>query len=292
MPASAKRSLRLALGVTLGFFLVELGGGLYTNSLSLMADAFHMLLDSMALLISFAAVVIAERPSNPVQTYGYRRAEILAAFFNAMILLGLSSFLIFKASARLTAPAPVRELPMLIIAASGLGVNLANLFLLRRAQKESLNVRSAYLHVLGDSLGSLVVIVAAVLIAGTGNTIYDALGSLAISGLILVSAMRLFLKTLAVLMEASPSHLSTAEIQDSFLALPGVRGVHDLHVWTLTSGFEVLSAHLTVTDLASSQEILSGAQEMLRQRYGITHPTIQIETDFHPECLHGHGTCA
>jgi len=292
MSGSVKTSLRLAMGSTLGFFLVELGGGLYANSLSLVADAFHMLLDAAALGISYAAVVMAERPSNPVQTYGYRRAEILAAFFNALLLLGLSAVLAFKAASRLAHPVPVRDVPMLVIAVIGLAVNGVNLSLLHHSQRESLNVRSAYLHVLSDSLGSLVVIVSAVLIRWTGSTRYDALGSLIISILILVSATRLFLKTLSVLMEASPAHLSTDEIREALLSLPGVHDVHDLHVWTLGSGYEILTAHLTAADLSTCQEILSRGQELLRRRFNIAHPTLQIETDFRPECGQGHGSCS
>jgi len=292
MSGSVKTSLRLALGGTLGFFLIELSGGWYADSLSLVADAFHMLLDAAALGISYTAVLMAERPSNPVQTYGYRRAEILAAFFNALLLLGLSAGLAFKAASRLAHPVPVREVPMLVIAVIGLVVNGVNLSLLHHSQRDSLNVRSAYLHVLSDSLGSLVVIASAVLIRWTGSARWDALGSLAISVLILVSATRLFIKTLSVLMEASPAHLSTDEIKEALLALPGVIGVHDLHVWTLASGYEILTAHVTAADLSTSQEILSRAQELLRLRFKITHPTLQIETDFHPECGQGHGSCS
>jgi cobalt-zinc-cadmium efflux system protein len=292
MQRTAQASLRLALAATFGFFLVELLGGLYTNSLSLLADAFHMLLDAMALFISFLAVQLAERPSTPVRTYGYKRAEILAAFFNAMLLMGLSIALILKAANRFSSPAPVREVPMLVIAVAGLGINLFNVWLLRRSQKVSLNVRSAYLHVLSDSLGSVVVIGAAVLIGVTGKSFYDAVGSLAISALILISSTQLFLKTLSILMEASPAHLSTEEIRASLAGLPGVSGVHDLHVWTLTSSYEILTAHLTLHDLARSQEILSQAQGMLREKFHILHPTLQIETEFRAECAQGNGDCA
>jgi cobalt-zinc-cadmium efflux system protein len=292
MPRTVQSSLRLALAATFGFFLVELMGGLYTNSLSLLADSFHMLLDAMALLISYLAVRLAERPSTAVQTYGYRRAEILAAFFNAMLLMGLSIALILKAVGRLAAPSPVKEVPMLIIALAGLAVNLFNLRLLHRGQRESLNVRSAYLHVLSDSLGSVVVIIAAVLIEITGWTGYDAAGSLAIAVLILGSATQLFLKTLSVLMEASPAHLSTDEIRSGLEALPGVAGVHDLHVWSLTAGFELLTAHLIVRDADLGPEVLKGAQAMLRSRFNILHPTLQIEAGPAGDCAQGDGNCA
>jgi len=292
MSLAARSSLRLALATTFGFFLLELLGGLYTYSLSLLADSFHMLLDAMALLISFLAVRLAERPSTPVQTYGYKRAEILAAFFNAMLLMGLSIALILKAVGRLAAPAHVRELPMLVIAVAGLGVNLFNVWLLHRSQGQSLNVRSAYLHILSDSLGSIVVIAAALLIEFTGRTGYDAAGSLAIAGLILFSATRLFLETLSILMGASPAHLSTSEIKASLERLPGVAGVHDLHVWTLTSSYEILTAHITLQDLSRSQDILSEAQRMLKSKFNILHPTLQLETEFHAECSRGDGNCS
>jgi cobalt-zinc-cadmium efflux system protein len=292
MAAAPKSSLRLALFTTLALFAAELAGGLFTRSLSLVADSFHMLLDAMALALSFLAMVMAERPSNERQTYGFKRAEILAAFFNAMFLMGLSLVLILKAAGRLAEPVPVREGPMLAIAGVGFAVNLFNLWLLHRDQGASLNVRSAYLHILSDSLGSVVVIAAGVLMALTGRTWYDAAGSLLIAGLILFSATRLFLQTLGILMEASPSHISTAEVRVALGGIPGVRDVHDLHVWTLTSGYELLTAHLEVEAIEGSQSVLTRAHALLHERFGIAHATLQVETDHRKECGRAHGTCA
>lgn len=292
MHTTPKSALRLALFTTGAFFFVELAGGLLTHSLSLVADSFHMLLDSMALVLSFLALLWAERPRNEVQTYGFKRAEILAAFFNALLLMGLSLFLIARAAARFAAPVEVSEGPMLAVAVAGFAVNLFNLWLLHRGQGASLNIRSAYLHVLSDSLGSVAVVVSALLIRWTGQSFYDSLGSIVISVLILVSAARLFLKTLGVLMEASPSHISTAEVKASLEGLPGVREVHDLHVWSLTPGAELLTAHLAVGDLEGSQALLARAHGLLRDRFGIEHATLQIETDYHRECYRANGTCA
>ena len=292
MRTTPKGALRLALWTTLTLFLVELAGGVVTHSLSLVADSFHMLLDALALGLSLLALLFAERPSNAVQTYGFKRAEILAAFFNAMVLMGLSIFLILKAIGRFAAPVPIREGPMLAVAAAGFAVNLFNLWLLHRDRGASLNIRSAYLHVLSDSLGSVAVMVSAALILVTGNTVYDAAGSLLISALILVSAARLFIKTLGVLMEASPSHISTAEVRACLAALSGVKEVHDLHVWSLTSGYELLTAHLAVSDLEGSQATLARAHVVLRERFGIRHATLQIETEYHRECHHADGSCA
>jgi cobalt-zinc-cadmium efflux system protein len=206
--------------------------------------------------------------------------------------MGLSLVLILKAFARLAAPAEVREGPMLAVAAAGFAVNLFNLWLLHRGQGASLNLRSAYLHVLSDSLGSVAVIVAGILIVLTGRTWYDAAGSLLIAGLILFSAARLFIKTLGVLMEATPAHISTGEVKASLGGLAGVREVHDLHIWSLTSGYELLTAHLAVGDLREGQEILERAHRLLLERFGIAHATLQIETDCRREGGHGHGTCA
>lgn len=292
MRSTPKGALRLALTTTLALFLAELAGGLLTNSLSLVADSFHMLLDALALGLSLLAVVFAERPSNEVQTYGFKRAEILAAFFNAMALMALSIVLILKAFGRLAEPVEVREGPMLAVAAAGFAVNLFNLWLLHRGRGASLNIRSAYLHVLSDSLGSVAVMVAGVLILLTGKTWYDAAGSLLIAGLILVSSSRLFIKTLGVLMEASPSHLSTAEVKAGLGSLAGVRDVHDLHIWSLTSGFELLTAHLVVKDLEAGQEVLERAHRLLEERFAIRHATLQIETDCRREGGHAHGFCA
>jgi cobalt-zinc-cadmium efflux system protein len=291
MHMAPKSALRLALATTFAFFAAELAGGLWTRSLGLVSDSLHMLLDSTALGLSLLALTWAERPANPVQTYGFKRAEVLAAFFNAMLLMGLSAVLIVRALGRLAEPVAVRATPMLWIAAAGFAVNLFNLWLLHRGQAASLNIRSAYLHVLSDCLGSLAVVTAALLIRATGLTLFDSLASLLISGLILASAVRLFIKTLGVLMEASPSHLSTAEVKDSLSALPGVTGVHDLHVWTLTSGFDLLTAHLTVDDPSRGPDLLTRARAVLRERFGIDHATLQIEPESHREACRANGAC-
>lgn len=270
------------LGLTAGFLLIEVVGGLWTGSLALLADAGHMLTDVGGLSLALLAVWFAGKPPTPAHTYGYLRMEIFAALTNGVVLSGVAVFVLYEAYRRLWAPPEILAGPMLAIAILGLGVNLIGMWLLRGGAGESLNLRGAYLELLGDALGSLGVILAAVIIQTTGLYLADPVISAGIGLLILPRTWGVMRQAVHILMEGVPPHLDIREIETAMAAAHGVRAVHDLHVWTLTSGKEALSAHVLVDDLADGQHILLDLQQLLHERFGIEHITIQLETDRSP----------
>jgi cobalt-zinc-cadmium efflux system protein len=281
--ASRSRAALLAtLGLTVAFMLVEFAAGLWTGSLALVADAGHMLTDAGALALALFATWIAARPPTPAKTYGYYRAEILAALVNAVILLVVAGVVLYEAWRRILAPSPVLAAPMAVVAAAGLAVNVTGAWLLHRGARESLNVRAAYLEVLSDALASLAVLVAAAIIIMTGLTIADPLASAAIALLIVPRTWRLLRQAVNVLLEGTPAHLELTEIEAAMTRVAGVRRVHDLHVWTLTSGREAMSAHVVVTDVRESERLLASLHAVLHARFGIDHTTIQLETEPSP----------
>jgi cobalt-zinc-cadmium efflux system protein len=270
--------LALTLALTCAFLVVELAGALWTNSLALLADAGHMLTDAGALGLALFATWIAARPPTPAKTYGYYRAEILAALVNALVLLGVAGFILFEAWQRLREPAAVLAGPMAVVAALGLGVNLVCAWLLHRGAAGSLNVRAAYLEVLSDALSSLATLVAAGVVLATGWTGADPIASAAIALLIVPRTWSLLRQAVNVLLEGVPAHLDLGEIEAAMCAVPGVRRVHDLHVWTLTSGREAMSAHVVVDDVRESERLLEVLHAVLHARFGIDHTTVQLET--------------
>lgn len=270
------RKLLIVLLLTTTFMVVEAVGGWLSGSLALIADAGHMLTDAGALGLSLATVWIARRPATPRKTFGYLRLEILAALVNGGVLLGLAAWVVVEAIRRLQAPTPVQSGLFLAIAVTGLVVNLIGLWVLHGVQHGSLNVRGAYLHVLGDALGSVGAIGAALVIRYTGWLPADPLISIVISGLILVGAWRLVRESVDVLLEAVPAHVDLDQVRAGMLAVPGVQAVHDLHVWTVTSGMVAMSGHVVVPDLASHPVTLGRLQERLLGQ-GIAHATIQLE---------------
>jgi cobalt-zinc-cadmium efflux system protein len=278
---AAARS-RSVLGVTLLLtavtMIVEFVAGLWTGSLALLADAGHMLTDATALGLALIATWLAARPPTPAKTYGYYRAEILAALANALLLFGVAGSILVEAWHRLRVSAPVLAAPMAAFAALGLAVNLLAAWLLHRGARESLTVRAAYLEVLGDALSSLAALVAAAVMVLTGWTAADPLASAAIVLLILPRTWRLLRQAVNVLLEGTPPHLSLTEIEDAMTRVPGVRRVHDLHVWTLTSGREAMSAHVVVADVRESERLLEALHAVLHAKFGIDHTTIQLET--------------
>lgn len=274
-----KHRLRAALALTAGFAAIEVAGALWTGSLSLLADAAHMLVDTCGLLLSLLALWFAERPATPAKTYGYYRVEILAALVNGVVLCLMAVAILFKAYERILAPAPVPGGPMLALAVTGLVVNLISMRLLRPGAGESLNVRGAYLEVLGDAASSAAVIVAAGIILFTGWTIADPLAGLAIALLILPRTWSLLRQAVNILLEGAPPHLDVTEIEAAMREAQGVRRVHDLHVWTLTSGREAMSAHVVVDPDAPGDRILDALHVILHARFGIDHTTIQIERE-------------
>jgi len=271
--------LTATLVLTCGFVIVEVAGALWSGSLALLADAGHMLADAGGLGLALFAIWIAGRPPTPAKTYGYYRAEILAALVNAVVLLVVAAGILLETYRRLVAPPAILGGPMLGVAAVGLIVNLACAGLLHGAAETSLNVRAAYLEVLGDALSSVGVVVAAALVVLTGWTLADPLVSGAIALVIVPRTWRLLRQAVNVLLEGTPAHLNLAEIQDAMRSVPGVRRVHDLHVWTLTSEREAMSAHVVVDDVRDSERLLETLHAVLHARFGIDHTTIQLETE-------------
>ena len=274
-----KRRLWAVFALTAGFLAVETAAALWTGSLALLADAAHMLVDAAAVLLSLVAVWFAERPATPEKTYGYYRVEILAALVNGVVLCLLAVWILIEAYERFRSPPAVPGGPILVVAAIGLGVNLAGMLLVRGAAAESLNVRSVYLDLLGDAASSLAVIGAGAVIFFTGWTAADPLASAGIALVILPRTWGLLRQAANVLLEGAPAHLDVNEIGLALSEAPGVRGVHDLHVWTLTSGREAMSAHVVIESGTSTDKILEELHILLHARFGIDHTTIQVETE-------------
>ncbi len=277
-----KRHLWAVFALTGAFLLIEAGVGFWTGSLSLIADAAHMLVDAGGVLLSLLAIWFAERPATPAKTYGYYRVEILAALINGVVLWVLAIAILVKAWERLWQPHEVPGGPMLVVASIGLGVNVLSVWLLHRGAGESLNVRGAYLEVLGDAASSGAVIVAGAVILFTGWSVVDPLAGIAIGLLILPRTWGLLRQAVNVLLEGAPAHLDVGEIGLALCEVPGVRHVHDLHVWTLTSGREAMSAHVVVESGTASDKILEDLHVLLHARFGIDHTTIQVETEPSP----------
>ena len=271
-----------ALLLTSTFLVVEVVGGVWTGSLALLADAGHMLADVGGLVLSLLAAWFARRPPTAANTYGYYRMEILAALANGVVLFGVAAVVLYEAYRRILAPPEVLAGPMLLIAVLGLCVNLVGMWLLHGGAEESLNIRGAYLEVASDALASIGVIAAAVVIRTSGLVLADPLVSAGIGLFILPRTWGLMRQAIHILMEGVPPHLDSREIEAAILTAHGVRAVHDLHIWTLTSGREALSAHVLVEDLSDGQHVLGDLQLLLRQRFGIEHLTIQLESDRSP----------
>jgi cobalt-zinc-cadmium efflux system protein len=275
-PAAQLPRLAVVLSLTLGFMLVEAVGGWLSGSLALLADAGHMLTDAGALGLSLLSAWIALRPASQTKTYGYQRWEILAALVNGAALFGIAGWVIIEAIQRMQHPQPIRALLFLIIAAGGLVVNLLSLRILHSLRHGNLNARGAYLHVLGDALGSVGALAAATIIATTGWTLADPIISVLLALLILIGAWRLLRESTDILLEAVPRHVAMADVQRCMLAVPGVTAVHDLHVWTVTSGMVAMSGHAIVPDLTAHPTVLEKIRSEV-SRLGIGHVTIQLE---------------
>lgn len=272
-----KGSLKWALAMTGTFLVVEVVGGLWTGSLALLADAAHMATDVGGLFMALVAVRFAERPATPQMTYGYVRTEVLSAMANAVVLLVVTVFVLREAWARLSEPIEILGGPMLAVAVAGLIVNLISMRMLHAGSKESLNLKGAYFEVLADMLGSVGVILAALVVMLTGWTIADPIIGAAI-GLFIVPRTWILLKSaLRILLEGAPAHVDTGLLRQRLIEVPGVVDVHDLHVWTLTSGLDAMSGHLVVGDMERAGPVLAAARDAMHEDFGITHATIQIE---------------
>jgi cobalt-zinc-cadmium efflux system protein len=275
------RRLSIALALAACYMLAEVIGGLWTGSLALLADAGHMLSDVFALAMSLLAIRIAQRPPTPRRTYGFYRTEILAALGHGVLLICVSIGIFFEAWRRVGGDHEILGGPMLAVAAGGLAVNLIGLAVLSSGRRQNLNVRGAWLHVLSDALGSVGAIVAGALIWAFGWYWADTLASVLIGLLVIYSSWALLREALDVLMEAAPADIDVPEIGRTIGELPGVLAVHDLHIWTITSGMVALSGHVVAADGEPHGELLQRVCNRLHDRFGIDHATIQIEsTDF------------
>lgn len=267
----------MTLGLAATYMVAEVVGGLWTGSLALLADAGHMLSDVAALTLSLFALWLAERPAPLARTFGYRRIEILAALANGTALVVVAVFILFESIERYADPPEVLGLPMLVIATGGLLVNVAGMLLIARGREQSLNLRGAWLHLLSDALGSVGAMAAGVAIWLFGIRIADPLASALIAVLVLWSAWALLRETVDVLLESAPPHLDVDEICQALCAVPGVGSVHDLHVWTITSGMVSLSCHVAAREGEPPADLLERLQSTLRDRFLIEHVTIQVE---------------
>ena len=278
------RRLACVLALTLCYMLAEAVGGFLTDSLALLADAGHMLSDAAALGLSLFAAWISHRPPTPQHTYGYYRAEILAALANGTTLVAISIVIFIEAVPRLTQPHAVEGEWMMGIAFGGLLVNILGLAILHSGRSESLNVQGAWLHLLTDALGSVAALAAGGLIWAYGWNWADPVASILIGLLVIYSSWDLLKEAIAILMESTPKHLDVDAIREAIAAGPGVLGVHDLHIWTITSGMISLSAHVTVADEQSPHDALKTLCEMLHDRFGLEHTTLQIENENQIAC--------
>ncbi len=271
--------LKWALGLTATYMFAEIIGGLVTGSLALLADAAHMMTDVGGLALALLAINFAAREATPQRTYGYLRMEVLSALTNAVVLLLLTVYILYEAYQRFQAPPEIRSGPMLVVAAIGLVVNLISMRLLAGGSSESLNVKGAYFEVLSDMLGSVGVIVASLLIMWKGWVLADPIIGAGI-GLFIVPRIWTLLKQVThILMEGTPANVDLGILERKLMEIPGVTAVHDLHVWTVTSGFDAMSGHLVVADMSLGREALREARRVLKDNFGIDHVTIQIEDE-------------
>ncbi len=273
------KPLLVALAITAIFAVVELLGGLVSGSLALLSDSGHMFTDILALGLSLGAAIVAQREPTEKQTYGYLRVEILVALANGVALIIISLFIMYEAVQRFQNPVPIDSGIMLVVAVAGLAANIAGVLVLRERSHENLNVKGAFLHMIGDMLASVGVIVAAILIYLFNLTVADPVISIAISLIIMYGAFRLSKQSAYILLEFTPAHIDLAEVRSSLVKVPGVEDVHDIHAWTISSGVYALSAHVRVNDqpVSACSCIIKACEHVLDQKYQIRHSTLQLE---------------
>lgn len=274
-----KKRLGVVLALTTTYLVAEVVGGLLTGSLALLADAGHMLTDVAGLALALIAIRFAESPATPERTYGYYRVEILAALTNAIILIGISFYILYEAYERFRNPPEVQSGAMLAVAAVGLAVNIVGIYLLRSASEESLNMKGAYFEVLSDMLTSIGVIVAAIIMLTTGWYYADPLISAGIGLFILPRTWMLLRDVVGVLLEGTPSDVNLTALREAMTGISGVANVHDLHVWSLTSGVNAMSTHVVMADGAASDKLLERIRQLVTSDFPIAHVTIQIEVN-------------
>ena len=286
---TASSRLKMALFIVLAIMVAEVIGGILSNSLALLADAGHMLVDALALGLSLWAISIARRPATPSKTWGYHRVEIMAALANGVTLVLLTGYIFYEAYQRFLAPPVVQPTLMLLVASIGLVANLAGIVLLKGVSHKSLNVKAAFWHILGDAISSVGVIFAAIIISVTGWGIVDPIIAVFIGGIILWGAVRLVRESGDILLEAVPKHIQVEQVIETIKQVSGVEDVHDIHIWTLTSGIYALSAHLLIEDqrVSGSAEIVDKVNHDLSQQFNIAHSTLQLECEKCESCPDG-----
>lgn len=279
----SSRRLKIVLVLTATYMVAEALGGWWTGSLALLADAGHMLTDVAAIGLALLAIWFGSRPATPRKTFGYYRLEILAALINGVALVVMSLLIFFEAARRFSEPPEIRSTAVIVVASGGLIINLICAWLLHSRHEIDLNMRGAWLHVINDALGSVAAIVAGVMMAFFGWYVFDPLMSVFIGLLIVWSAWRLIREATNVLLEGTPAHINLAAVEEAILKTVGVQDVHDLHVWTITSGREALSAHVVHVTEISQTELLKELRGKLNERFGVDHLTIQMETSTHED---------
>jgi cobalt-zinc-cadmium efflux system protein len=288
--------LLIVLGLTAAFMVVEATAGFLANSLVLLADAGHMLTDVAGIGLALGAIWFAQRRASPRRTFGYYRLEILAAIVNAVILFGIAGFILYEAYRRLLDPPQVDALPLVLVATAGLLVNLVGVFLLRPGSAESLNMKGAFLEVLSDAMSSAGAIIAGLILFTTGWRYADPAFAAGIGLFILPRTWFLLQGAINVLLEGTPADVSIEDVQERLLELPGVIGLHDLHIWTITSGFVAMSGHVIVEDDLDRDHLIVDVRKLLHDRFDIDHVTLQVESlrleaELQQPCLPGTAPC-
>ncbi len=275
------RPLYIAISITATFTVIEFLGGIISDSLALISDAGHMLTDTLALLLTLGAVRLAMLPATDARTFGYKRAEILAALANGVTLVVITLLIFYEAAQRIVSPPSIDSPLMLVIGLAGLGANAVGAYVLHDRASSSLNIKGAFIHILGDFLSSIGVVVAAVLIMLFGLRLADPVLSILIGLIILYSSVKLVSQSTSILLEAVPSHIRLDDVRTALKQVKGVTDVHDLHVWTLSSGLYALSAHLVVPDqmISDCSGVLAESEDLLKDKFMISHTTFQIECE-------------
>lgn len=286
---NGRRRLTFVLIIVAGIMIAEVIGGLVSNSLSLLGDAGHMLVDGLALALSLFAITVSARPADARRTFGYHRVEIMAALANGTLLLLVSAYIFWEAIQRFRDPPEVQAPLMLVVAGIGLIANLAGIFLLKDASHGNLNIRAAFWHIMGDTISSVGVVISGIIIAVTGWTTVDAIIAVVIGCIILWGAVRLVRESVDILLEAAPKNIPVEDVVALLMDIEGVEEIHDIHVWTITSGIHALSAHLIIEDrsISESTEIVERVNRELDKRFRITHTTLQLECDKCESCPSG-----
>jgi cobalt-zinc-cadmium efflux system protein len=285
----SSRGLKFALGITAVIMAAEITGGIFSNSLSLISDAGHMLVDVLSLALSLIALNLAKRPATVTRTFGLHRAEILAALANGVTLVLISAYIFYESIHRFSKPPAVHTPLMIIVAAVGLAGNLLTIQLLRRTRRNNLNIRAAFFHVFGDTISSVGVIAAGIVIAVTGWELADPIIAIVIGCIILWGAVSLVRESVDILLETVPKNIPLEQVTETVMGVKGVVELHDLHVWTITSGIYALSTHVLIEDqmLSRTREITDEINHLLAQKFNIMHTTFQLENEKSADCAEG-----